>query len=155
LGEGKWRKILLPDRSYFLELRRPWKLATFSIGMAWLLYGALTYGISDWNVGISLLMGGLTYITAPWCVSIILQSIKLRQRFWTFWILAAIAVALFVIDGEYFLYHTWRGNQMLRRENFYASSALFFLAGSIWLYQGTLAQLTTQLRKFLGTRKDC
>lgn len=28
---------LLPDRSYFLELKRPWKLATFSIGMAWLL----------------------------------------------------------------------------------------------------------------------
>lgn len=146
---------MLPDRSYFLELKRPWKVATFSIGMAWLLYGALTNGISDWDVGISLLMGGLTYLTAPWCVRVIFQSIRLRQRFWPLWILAAMVVALFVIDGEYFLYHTWRGNEMLRRENFYASSALFFLAGSIWLYQGSLAQFIVNLRSLIGTRKDC
>lgn len=145
---------MLPDRRYLLELKRPWKLATFSIGMAWLLYGALTYAISDWDVGISLLMGGLTYLTAPWCVKVILQSIRQRQRFWLLWIVAALAVALFVIDGEYYLYHTWCGNKMLRQENFYASSALFFLAGSIWLYEGSLAQFINQLRTLLGTRKD-
>ena len=102
---GKMEKNLLPDRSYFLELKRPWKLASFSIGMTWLLYGALTYGISDWDVGISLLMGGLTYLAAPWSVRVILQSIKLRQRYWPLWIAAAIVVALFVIDGEYFFTH--------------------------------------------------
>lgn len=144
---------MLPDRSYFFELKRPWKLVTFSTGMAWLLYGALTSGISDWDVGISLLMGGLTYLTAPWSLRVILLSIRLRQKYWPLWVAAAIVVALFVIDGEYFLYHTWRGNQMLRRENFYASSALYFLAGSIWLYQGSTAQFTRQLRKLLQPGK--
>gem|GEM_PF-1115551 len=151
---GKLEGSVLPDRGYLLELKRPWKLATFCIGMAWLLYGALTYGISDWDVGISLLMGGLTYLTAPWCVKVMVQSIKSRQRFWLFWIVAALAVALFVIDGEYYLYHTWRGNRMLRAENFCTSSALFFLAGCLWLYEGSLAQFSDQLRKLLGTRKD-
>lgn len=52
----------LPDRADLAELARSWKLSSFAIGMAWLLFGALTYGISDWDVGISLLMGGLTYL---------------------------------------------------------------------------------------------
>ena len=36
------------------ELLRPWKLLSFTIGMAWLIYGALNYGISDWDVGIGI-----------------------------------------------------------------------------------------------------
>lgn len=58
----------LPDKAYFRELRRPWKLASLAIGMLWLMYGAVSYGISDWDVGISLIMGGLTYLCAPWSV---------------------------------------------------------------------------------------
>lgn len=38
---------LLPDRAYLAELGRPWKLVTFAVGMAWLLYGALSYEIPD------------------------------------------------------------------------------------------------------------
>lgn len=145
---------MLPDRSYIAELKRPWKLASFSVGMAWLLYGALTYGISDWDVGISLLMGSLTYLTAPWSVRVILLSIKLRQQYWLLWIGIALAVALFVIDGEYYLYHSWLGNEMLRRENFYASSALYFLAGSIWLYRGSVMDFIKEIRKFIAARKS-
>jgi hypothetical protein len=66
----------LPDRSYFRELRRPWKLATFGAGMSWLLYGASSYGISDWDVGISFIMGGLTYLCAPWTVHVLVNAAK-------------------------------------------------------------------------------
>ena len=137
---------LLPDRSYVAELRRPWKLVSFAVGMAWLLFGALNYGISDWDVGISLLMGGLTYLCAPWSIRVILLSLRFRPKYWPLWIGSALAVALFVIDGVYYLYHTVAGNQMLRRENLYASSALYFLAGAIWVYQGSLRDFVTAFR---------
>jgi len=139
-------QTLLPDRTYIAELRRPWKLATFAIGMIWLLYGALNYDISDWDVGISLLMGGLTYLCAPWSVRVILFSLRHRQRHWLLWIAAALAVALVVIDCVYYAYHTIAGNQMLRLENFYASTALYFLAGTIWLYRGSLRDFAREIK---------
>ena len=139
---------LLPDRSYATELKRPWKLASFAGGMVWLLYGALTYGISDWDVGISLLMGGLTYLCAPWSVRVILQCLRYRPRYWIGWIAGALGVALLVVDGVYYAYHTIVGNQMLRRENFYASSALYFLAGCVWLYRGSLRDLASSILSF-------
>jgi hypothetical protein len=137
---------LLPDSSYIVELRRPWKLVSFAVGMAWLLYGALNYGISDWDVGISLLMGGLTYLCAPWSIGVILHCLRFRPKYWLLWIGSALAVALFVIDGIYYLYHTIAGNQMLRRDNLYASSALYFLAGTIWLYKGSLRDFAVDFR---------
>lgn len=35
---------------------------------------------------------------------------------------------------------------MLRRENLYASSALYFLAGSIWLYRGSVGDFIKEIR---------
>ncbi len=139
-------QALLPDRTYIAELRRPWKLATFALGMMWLLYGALNYDISDWDVGISVLMGVLTYLCAPWSVQVILFSLRHRQKHWLLWIAAALVVALFVIDGVYCVYHTMAGNQMLRLENFCASSALYFLAGTIWLYRGSLRDFVREMK---------
>jgi len=137
---------LLPDRHYFAELKRPWKLASFAVGMTWLFYGAVAYGISDWDIGISVIMGGLTYLCAPWSVWVILFSLRNRPRHWLLWIVCSLVVAWFVIDGVYVLYHTLAGNRMLRLENFFASSAFYFLAGAIWLYQGSLRDLITGLR---------
>jgi hypothetical protein len=137
---------LLSVQQYLAELVRPWKLLSFGIGMAWLLYGARSYGISDWDVGISLIMGGFTYLCAPWSVRITLHCLRYRPRFWGLWIVAAIFVAWIVVDGIYVLYHTAMGNQMLRLENFYASSALYFLAGAIWLYSGSLRDFLSNVR---------
>ena len=117
--------------------------------MAWLLFGALSYGISDWDVGISLLMGGLTYCCAPWSVGTILVAVRQRTRGWILRIAAALLVAWIVVDGAYVLYHTLMGNQMFRIENFYASSALYFLAGAIWLYRGSLREFLTDTRDAL------
>jgi len=137
---------LLPIQQYFAELVRPWKLLSFGVGMAWLLYGARNYGISDWDVGISLIMGGLTYLCAPWSVRVTLHCLRYRPRFWGLWIIAALFVAWIVVDGVYVLYHTVMGNQMLRLENLYASSALYFLAGAIWLYSGSLRDFLSNVR---------
>ena len=67
-------------RGYFSELLRPWKVTTFAIGMAMLLYGAVTFGFSDWDVGVSILMGGLTYLSAPWSVHVIVACVRGRVR---------------------------------------------------------------------------
>jgi len=137
---------LLPDRAYLAEIARPWKLLSFAIGMGWLLFGALTYGISDWDIGISLIMGGLTYLCAPWSVGTILAAVRYRSRSWILGIGMALFVAWVVVDGVYVLYHTVMGNQMFRIENFYASSAFYFLAGSIWLYRGSLREFLANMR---------
>ncbi len=137
---------LLPVQQHLAELLRPWKLLSFGVGMAWLLYGARNYGISDWDVGISLIMGGLTYLCAPWSVRVTLHCLRYRPRFWGLWIAAALFVAWIVVDGVYVLYHTAMGNQMFRLENFYASSTLYFLAGAIWLYSGSLRDFLSNVR---------
>jgi hypothetical protein len=137
----------LPDRVYLTELARPWKLVSFAIGMGWLLFGALNYGISDWDIGISLLMGGLTYLSAPWSVGTILEAVRYRSRGWLLRIAMGLFVAWIVVDGVYVLYHTIMGNQTFRVENLFASSALYFLAGSIWLYRGSLREFLANVRR--------
>ena len=117
--------------------------------MGWLLFGALNYGISDWDVGISILMGGLTYLCAPWSVRTILAALRRRSPGWVFRLVTALFVAWIVVDGIYVLYHTLMGNEMFRIENLYASAALYFLAGSIWLYRGSLREFLTNVRDVL------
>lgn len=139
--------LLLPDRAYFQELRRPWKLATFAIGMLWLIYGAVCYGICDWDVGISIVMGGLTYIFAPWSVTTIYTSLRLRPHAWPLRIVAAIIPAMFAVDWSYWLYHTAVGNKMLRWENFKVSTALYFICGLLWCYRGSVREFVEELGK--------
>ncbi|MDP2681704.1 MAG: hypothetical protein Q8P28_02705 [Deltaproteobacteria bacterium] len=137
----------LPDRKYFSELRRPWKLATFGIGMLWLLYGAVYYDICDWDVGISLIMGGLTYVFAPWSVITIYNSIRFRPHAWPLRVVAALVPAMFAVDWVYWLYHSAVGNQMLRWENLKVSMALYFICWIVWCYRGSLTDI---VREFGG-----
>jgi len=135
-----------PDKAYFRELIRPWKLFTFSVAMSLLFYGALNYGISDWDVGVTIIMGGLTYLMAPWSVYIILSAIRYRPKFWVLHVFAALIAGLFVVDWAYMLYHSLMENQTLREANFYASSPLYFLGGLFWLYRGSVKDLITNLK---------
>jgi len=136
----------LPDHSYLRELRRPWKLATLAVGMAWLFYGALCYDISDWDVGVSLIMGGCTYLWAPWSVTTIFRALRHRPRLWPLHLVTALIPALFTVDWAYWIYHTAIGNRMLRWENFKTSLALYFLCGILWCYRGTLRELVRDIR---------
>lgn len=133
-------------KAYGRELLRPWKLFSFGAGMAWLIYGALNYGISDWNLGDSLIMGGLTYVCAPWSVHTILISARGRPRWWPFRIVLALFAAWAVVDGSYVLYNTLSHHGMYRFANFCASTPLYFLAGFLWLPRASLKELAVQLR---------
>jgi len=89
---------------------------------------------------------GLTYVLAPWSVRTILKALRYRDRYWIVKIAVALFAAWVVVDGVYVLYHTAMGNEMYRIENFHASSALYFLAGAIWLYYGSLRELLANAR---------
>jgi hypothetical protein len=122
-----------------MEYLRPWKLITFSIGMLYLFFGALTYQISDWDVYISIIMGVMTYITAPWAVRVVIMKRWL-------WMPLALYFYWITVDGLYMSYHTWAGNETYRIANFFASTALYWLCGFIWCHKGTLKQLTDEKR---------
>ena len=132
---------LAPGPADLRELARPWKLASFAAGMAWLVYGALEYGIGDWDVGDSLVMGGLTYLTAPWCVRTLWAALKTRPPGWLPWSLAALATAWAVVDASYLLYNSAVHHPMDRSANFLASAPLYLLAGILWAYRGPLRGL--------------
>ena len=136
----------LPDRKYLRELRRPWKLATFGMGMLWLLYGAVSYDISDWDIGVSLIMGALTYVFAPWSVTTIYDSIRFRPAAWPLRVAVALVPAMFAVDWAYWLYHSAVGNRMLRWENFKVSMALYCICGILWCYHGSLRDLVREFR---------
>jgi len=129
--------VCWPDRAYALELLRPWKLVTFVIAMALLLYGAVNFHIADWDVGVTLIMGSLTYGLAPWSTALLITAVRRRPRRWMFYILVAAVVTLFVVDGSYWIYHTLAGNTMYRRENFILSLATYLAAGILWAYRGS------------------
>ncbi len=136
-----------PDADYCKELARPWKFISFCIAMSWLLYGALNYDIMDWDVGVTIIMGVLTYLMAPWSVYIILSAIRFRPKFWYVQVISALIAALFVVDWVYMAYHTIVGNQTLREANFYASMPLYFLAGTFWVYRGSLNDFIENIKK--------
>lgn len=139
----------IPDRNYLRELRRPWKLITFMLGMGWLFYGAIFYGIGDWDIGISIIMGTLTYLLAPWSVFMIVNALRYRPHWWWLHILSALIPALLVVDTSYVIYHSLAGNAMYRDANFRASISLYFLAGVAWLYRGSQSDFLKEIRTAL------
>jgi len=136
----------LPGRGYLIERFRPWKLATLGVAMLWLLYGAHTYRIPDWDVGISVLMAGLTYLCAPWSAATLGNALRYRPPGCLLHVLAALLLALFIVDWVYWTYHMALGNQMYRLDNFKSSFALYFLGGTVWMYPGSVGDFIRNLR---------
>jgi hypothetical protein len=139
------RASWLPDRADLVELARPWKLATFAIAMGLLLYGAVEFGIGDWDVGVTLVMGTLTYVTAPWVVRTLVRVVRERPAGWLMATAAALVVAWFVVDGVYLLYHSLAGNPIYREDNIYASTPIYFMAGFFWLFRGSVREMLANL----------
>jgi len=118
------------------EYLRPWKLASFAIGLALLFIGADYYRAPDWDYPISVIMASLTYLSAPWAAQV------LMSRRWKMLPLALV-LYYFSVDGCYWLY--WSAVKpdalVMREANFYASSCLYWLCGFIWLHKGPLRSL--------------
>ena len=135
----------IPAADDFAELKRPWKLLSFALAMAWLFYGAMNYHIADWDVGITVLMGTLTYVFAAPGLRALIQAVRRPSLRAAVDALVALVIAWFVIDGVYVAYHSAVGNTMFRVDNAYASTPLYFLAGWAWLYRGSLRQLLDEV----------
>jgi hypothetical protein len=143
---------VFPDRAYLRELLRPWKLATFAGSLAVLIYGALTMGIGDWDVPVTLIMGALTYALAPWCVHLVHRAWRARPQYWPWHVLVSLALAVFVVDTVYMAYSRAVGNPTDREGNFLASFPLFYLAGVLWSWRGTVRELAAAVRQALRGR---
>jgi hypothetical protein len=120
------------------EFLRPWKLVTFLLGLALLIFGAFYFDYSDWDVGISVIMALLTYLTAPWSTRSFLER---RYRAWPL----ALFYWYFTVDGCYWIYHTALGHVMVRDGNFWASTPLYFLMGCVWLYRGSVREFVDEV----------
>lgn len=102
------------------------KNITFALGLAFLLFGALTFHIQDWDVGVSLVMAFCTYCTADWVVGALRRSEYLK------WPLALFFV-WFSVDGSYTAY--WMlvdESAMMRGAQWLPSLMMYLLCGVIW-----------------------
>lgn len=125
----------------FIELKRPWKLATLLAGLSLLLFGAYHYSAPDWDVAISFIMAFAAYLTAPWSMRVIVT------RQWPKWPLMLL-VTWFGVDGCYWLYWSWRNPvalELMREANAPASLSLYWMCGLVWYYQGSLRQMQADL----------
>jgi len=128
------------------EYFRPWKLVTLAIGIALLIVGSLYYNAPDWDIPISFIMAILAYLTAPWSLRVILEK---QWRLWP----AILFVTWFTVDGCYAIYWHFKDPaalEMMRTANFPASLSLYGLCGIIWLYQGSLRQLFSDIKHYLA-----
>ncbi len=125
-----------------VEYFRPWKLITFMIGLALLIIGSYYYDAPDWDIPISIIMAILTYLFAPLSIRIIVG------RKWHLWPVM-LFVTWFSVDGCYAVYWHFKNPaalEMMRDVNFPASLSLYVMCGIIWMYQGSLKQLFSDIQ---------
>jgi hypothetical protein len=142
-ADGNIREVSVDSPTTFglAEYTRPWKLCTLALGVALLTLGSFYYEAPDWDIPISLIMAILAYFTAPWSLRVIVE------RRWKLW--PAMLFATWVtVDGSYWLYWHFRNPaalEMMRDANFFASLSLYGVCGVIWLYRGSLRQLSSDM----------
>ncbi|MGV8991267.1 MAG: hypothetical protein ACOH1Q_07670 [Thiobacillus sp.] len=130
------------------EYLRPWRLFTLAIGITLLIVGSFYYKAPDWDIPISFIMAILAYLTAPWSLRVILE--RKWQQF-----PAMLFVTWFTVDGSYAIYWYFENPvalEMMRAANFPASLSLYGMCGIIWLYQGSIKQLISELKHHWSDR---
>lgn len=122
-----------------MEYIRPWKLATLALGIGILILGAFYYQLRDWDIMLSILMGIMTYITAPKAVHAFLHPTFMG-------ISGSLAWWIITVDVSYVMYNSFMGNAeyIVREENFFASSCLYWICGIVWAYNGSLKELRNE-----------
>lgn len=123
------------------EYIRPWKLFTLGLGIGFLVLGSFYYEAPDWDIPISLIMAILAYLTAPWSLRVIVE------RSWRLWP-AMLFATWFTVDGSYWIYWHFKNPlalELMREANFLASLSLYGMCGVVWLYRGSLRQLSSEI----------
>ena len=134
-------------RASLAECHRPWKLATFAIGLALMIVGSFLSPAPDWDIPVSLIMCGFTYLTAGWSMHVLVER---RWRDWPLMLL----FTWWCVDGSYALYWGLIDPQvlgMMREANWPASLSLYGMCGLVWFWNGPLRELPGALR--LATRR--
>ena len=124
------------------EYTRPWKIFTLALGIALLIVGSFYYEAPDWDIPISSIMSILAYLTAPWSLRVILER---RWRLWPVMLFAT----WFTVDGSYWIYWHFKNPaalELMRSANFFASLSLYGICSVVWLYRGSLRQLSSEIR---------
>ncbi len=131
---------------WLAEYRRPWKLITLAIGIALLILGSFYHNAPDWDIPISFIMAIFTYFAAPWSLRVIVE------RKWRQWP-TMLFVTWFSVDGCYALYWHFKNPvalELMREANFPASLSLYGICGVLWMYQGSLRTLFSDIRHILS-----
>jgi hypothetical protein len=126
--------------SWLVEYLRPWKITTLVIGIGLLIAGSFYYQAPDWDIPISFIMAIVAYLTAPWSLRVILE------QEWKIWP-AMLFATWFAVDGCYAIYWYFKDPvalEMMREVNFPASLSLYGMCGLLWLYRGSLAELSRE-----------
>lgn len=126
------------------ECRRPWKLATFAIGLGLLIVGSYLIPAPDWDIPISIIMASFTFLTAGWSMHVMVE------RRWRDWLLM-IFLTWWCVDGCYTLYWSLVDPEALdfmREANWPASLSLYWLCGLVWYWNGTLIELFQAVRHY-------
>ena len=135
-------------QKYLRELGRPWKLVSFFIGLGYYIRGALYYTCPTWDIPVSIIMSVLTYIFAPWTVNSIYHLIYYRPRSWIPGLIGCLVIIYVCASGSYELYNLWHIGYWPPPTywvNLYYSSLMFFAAGMLWRFQGTLKDLIADI----------
>jgi hypothetical protein len=118
-----------------------------AFGIALLIAGSFYYRAPDWDIPISLMMALLAYLAAPWSLRV------LMERRWKQWP-AMLFATWFTVDGSYWIYWHFKDPEVLdlmRSANFPASLSLYGMCGILWLYQGSVKEFFSDVRRIVRT----
>lgn len=109
------------------EFTKPWKLITFGLGMAYLLWGSRYTPAPDWDVPTCLIMGGATYLFHPWAL-----RAKTIDEF-----LLSVFLCWLCVDGLYSIYWSVQNPlvlQLMRGVQWRLSLVMYLAASLVWIY---------------------
>jgi hypothetical protein len=122
------------------------------IGTVFFVWGAYHWDVPTWDVGVSILMSVLCYLLAPWAVASALRAVRERRNHWLREFFIASGTIYFIASGSYEIYNTLRMGHypVTYWENLAFSVPVTLVAGFLWQFDGTLAELFRILRNALA-----
>jgi hypothetical protein len=141
VGGRVWHAIVRPD--YWKFLFAPWKVTTFAVALAGMVWLGPRSGDPTWDAVDALFMSALTYLGAPWSVGTLARSTR-RRKAWQ-QVLVAGCLWMFSASWSYDLYILLRdgGYPATWLANMAASSVLYALAGLLWNLEWTAKRGTS------------